>query len=58
MKQNVATNLLALQMHNSDMTVVSGSKSYPQSWCYMPTLFWEISEILDTFGIVLIIFLT
>ena len=27
------------------MTVVSGSKSYPQSWCHMPTLFSEISEI-------------
>ena len=32
-------------MHNSNMTVVSGSESYPQSWCHMPTLFWEISEI-------------
>ena len=46
----------ALQMHNSNMTVVSGSKSYPQSWCHMPSLFWEISEIshilqpLMTFG--------
>ena len=24
---------------------LSGSKSYPQSWCHMPTLFSEISEI-------------
>ena len=45
MKQNVTMSLPALQMHNSNMTVVSGSKSYPQSWCHMPTLFWEISEI-------------
>ena len=45
MKQNVTTNFLALQMHKSDMTVVSGSKSYPQSWCHMPTLFWRISKI-------------
>ena len=45
MKQNIATSFPALQMHNSNMTVVSCSKSYPQSWCHMPTLFWEISEI-------------
>ena len=45
MKQNVTTSFLALQMHNSDMTVVLDLKSYPQSWCHMPTLFWEISEI-------------
>ena len=41
MKQNVSTNFPALQMHNSNMTVVLGSKSYPQSWCHMPTLFWQ-----------------
>ena len=29
----------------SNITVVSGSKSYPQSWCHMPTLFSEISKI-------------
>ena len=45
MKQNVTTSFPALQMHNSNMTVVSGSKSYPKSWCHMPTLFSEISEI-------------
>ena len=45
MKQNVTMSLPALQMDNSDKTVVSGSKSYPQSWCHMPTLFWEISKI-------------
>ena len=44
-KENVATSSSALQIHKSNMTVVSGSKSYPQSWCHMPTLFWEISEI-------------
>ena len=45
MKQNIATSLPALQMHNCNMTVVSGSKSYPQSWCHIPTLFWEVCEI-------------
>ena len=45
MKQNITMSFPAIQMHNSDMTVVSGSKSYPQSWCHMPTLFSEISEI-------------
>ena len=45
MKQNVTMSLPALQMHNSNMTLVSGSKSYSQSWCHMPTLFWEINEI-------------
>ena len=45
MKQNVTMSFPALQMHNSNMTVVSSSKSYPQSWCHMPTLFWEISQI-------------
>ena len=45
MKQNTAMSFPTLQMHISDMTVVLGLKSYPQSWCHMPTLFWEISEI-------------
>ena len=41
MEQNIAMIFPALQIHNSDMTVVLGSKSYPQSWCHMPTLFWQ-----------------
>ena len=45
MKQNVAMIFPALQMQQSNMTVVLGLKSYPQSWCHMPTLFWEISDI-------------
>ena len=45
MKQNITMSFPDIQMYNSDMTVVSGSKSYPQSWCHMPTLFSEISEI-------------
>ena len=45
MKQNIAMSFPALQMHISNMTVVSGSKSNPQSWCHMPTLFSEISKI-------------
>ena len=45
MKQNVTMSFPALQMHISNMTAVSGSNTYPQSWCHMPTLFWEISEI-------------
>ena len=44
-KQNITTSFPALQMHISNMTVVLGLKSYPQSWCHMSTLFSEISEI-------------
>ena len=50
MKQNVSTNFPALQMHNSNMTVVLGSKSYPQSWCHMPTLFWQKKRDISHFA--------
>ena len=50
MKQNIATGFPALQMHNSDMTVVSGSKSYPQSWCHIERsgcLPWKVGLFTD-----------
>ena len=49
MKQNVAMSFPTLKIPNSDNTVAFSLKSYHQIWCYTPTLYLEINEILNIF---------
>ena len=49
MKQNIATSFPTPYITNSDITVASSMKSYPEKWCHTPTLSLDISKIFSIF---------
>ena len=44
MKQNIATSFPTPSIANSDITVASRLKNYPEKWCHTPTLSLEICK--------------
>ena len=49
MKQNIAASFPTPSIANSDITIASSSKSYPEKWCHTPTLSLEIGKIFNIF---------